>query len=43
MCMNQSQKRALIRREVLQAKDLMNQLVDEKVSQERDSGNKSNE
>lgn len=36
MCMNQSQKRALIRREVLQAKDLMNQLVDEKVSQARE-------
>ena len=34
--MNASQKRALIRREVLQAKDLMNQLVDEKVSQAKE-------
>lgn len=31
-----SQKRALIRREVLQAKDLLDQLVDEKVSQARE-------
>lgn len=31
-----SQKRALIKREVLQAKDLMNQLVDEKVSQAKE-------